>query len=234
MRNTMIRSLAIGLFAIILLAGIRPAFSIGFGVYGGGGGGRADLLHQDTTVDYTVNQGFYGGGILFESGSHSEEGYHNRLSIGMEGITANGGKYDYKALWRVNLINTFAFRMYATEKIRFWIGPQIGAHVLTGLTATYRNSEWSGSFKEKYWIMTAAAAPSLAPAVWWYEYQQPVWKRTVGLFAHPGLALGLNFQLGETAFFTAECGFRIGLFALSKTGVNYEGFCNAGFIFGSI
>lgn len=221
-----------------MLAVSSPLFATGFGIYGTGGIGKADMLsfHHDGdyTVNYSLKNSFYGGGILLESGDDAA-GYHNRLSLGLEGITAYGGVHQYRMLIRPHLNNVFAFKIAGNESFRFWIGPMLGINLLTGLIPTTRHHEWSFE-RNRYSLAALGSSPSQLVQAYglYYIYYDHIWERTVGVSIPIGLVIGINVKLGESAAFTLEAGFRCGLFVLTKTGFNYEGYANAGFIFGAI
>ncbi len=216
-----------------------PGFPVGFGVYGTGGGGRVDILtlhkNNDYTVRYSMNQVFYGGGILIESGKGADEGFYNRISFGVEGDSTFGGRYEYRRLFRAHITNVFAFRVAGTEKFRFWMGPLIGVHLLTGLGEISRHDTWDQDKNRMAHLLTLAGLPSsLWPAGYYYHHYDHIWQRTYGVFIPVGVALGVNIMFNESAGMTVEGGFRCGLFHLTKTGFNYEGYLNAGFVFGAI
>lgn len=224
------------LFFILMAS--APGFPVGFGVYGTGGGGQVDVLtlhsNNDYTVRYSMKHAFYGGGLLIESGTNAEEGYHNRISFGMEGISTFGGRYDYRRLFRAHITNVFAFRIAGSEKFRLWMGPLIGLHIITGLGHTSRHDTWDKDKNRLGHLLTAALEPNLQPAGFYYHHFSPVWERTYGVFVPIGAALGANIRLAESASMTVEGGFRCGLYYLTKTGFDYEGYLNAGFVFGAI
>jgi hypothetical protein len=224
-------------FLIIIFS--APAFSMGFGVYGTGGYGKVDMMKlvnngSDYKVIYSMENAIYGGGFLFESGTEAD-GFHNRLNLGVEGTTTDHGKYDYEHLIRAKIENVFAFRIAGNEKIRSWIGPLIGFNVLTGLTNTTRNDRWSDE-RVKYSLAALAATTSDAFKYYglYYIYQERVWKRTYGVFIPIGLAVGVNFNIASSVALTVEGGFRCGYYYLRNSGFNYEGYLNAGIIFGAI
>jgi len=227
--------LVIPFFVLLLSA---PAFPLGFGLYGTGGYGNVDMMRiidngNDYRVMYSIRNSLYGGGIVLESGDQSES-YHNRFNAGVDGSTLSGGRYQFNRFMRVKLDNVFAFRLAESERVRFWMGPLLGLHLLTGLTPTSRNSEWPGD-KLKYHL----AALSMAPAVFqpfglYYLFVDHVWKRKFGVFIPVGIALGVNIRLAESAALTLEAGFRCAFYFLRNGGFNYEGYANAGFIFGAI
>jgi hypothetical protein len=211
---------------------------MGFGLYGTGGLGRVDMLTiksgGDYRVDYSVNNTFYGGGILFESGS-AGEGYHNRVTINAEANSSFDAGYDYRLMTRIGINNLFAFQMVDKGPVRFFIGPLLGINIITGLAPTTRNEEW-GPNRLKYSLAALAASgdPSFATYGLYYIYMDHIWERRLGAFIPIGIALGTNIMLGSSAAITLEAGFRCGLYILKKAGFNYEGYLNAGFIFGAI
>ncbi len=220
----------------LLIALASPAYPAGFGIYGTGGGGQVDMTriksNGDYSVIYSVKNAFYGGGLIFESGGDGSVGYRNRLAIGFEGIASFGGEKDYRRLMRAHLNNVFAFTVADGETVSFWIGPLIGAHLLTGHHATTRNKEWSKNRKNNYLLLLLASPPSAASYGLYYLHFDTIWERSVGVFVPIGLALGLQFRIGENARIAIEAGFRCGAYFMAKGGFNYEGYSNAGFIFG--
>jgi hypothetical protein len=228
--------LFISLFYIITISG--PVFSMGFGFYGTGGYGKTDMLklvdhNSDYKVDYSVNNAMYGGGFIFETGTESE-GYHNRLNLGLEGSTTFAGRYDYKRLMRTKIENVFAFRIAGREQVRFWIGPLIGFNLLSGLTNTTRNDRWSSERVRYYCAALTPTPQAFQHYGLYYIFLERVWKRTYGVFIPIGIALGININLASNAAITLEGGFRCGFYHLRNSGFNYEGYANAGFIFGTI
>jgi hypothetical protein len=224
-------------FFIIVLAS-APAFSTGFGLYGTGGYGRVDMLKSvdhgnDYKVKYSNDNLLYGGGLLLESGNEVE-GYHNRFGIGVEGSKSFSGRYEFRHLMRLKIENVFAFRVAGNEQIRFWLGPLLGVNLLTGLSNTTRNNKWSDDKLKNHLIVLVWSPPASQAYGFYYIYLERVWKRTSGILIPIGLAMGINFKLAESATLTLEAGFRCGLYHLRNTGLNYEGYMNAGFIFGVI
>lgn len=235
-RYTMKKIFIISLFLIIIFS--APVFSIGFGIYGTGGYGKVDMLklvdnNSDYRVKYSMENALYGGGILFESGTESED-YHNRLNLGLEGSTVYAGRFDYNRLIRTKIENVFAFRVAGSEQVRFWIGPLIGFNLLTGLSNTTRNDRWTGQRIKYYLTALAATPPAFQYYGLYYIFLERIWKRTFGVFIPIGIALGTNINLASNVAITLEGGFRCGFYNLRSNGFNYEGYVNAGFIFGAI
>ncbi len=225
------------LSSLIILFYSLPAFSAGFGVYGSFGGGKTDMLKPkgdgDYRVDYSQTGLFYGGGILIESGDAADGGFHNRFHLCIEGTRIYGGRYEYKRLIRTGFINTFAFRIAGNDRVRFWIGPLLGAQLITGLIGDYRKHTWGRDKRDTFIALAAVSPPSVQSYALYYLYYDRVWRRTFGTFIPVGMALGLNIALGESAAFMIEGGFRCGLYVLTNAGFNYEGYGNMGFIFGA-
>jgi hypothetical protein len=227
----------ISLFYLIMIS--APVFSMGFGLYGTGGYGKVDMLKlvdngSDYRVKYSIENSVYGGGFIIETGTESD-GYHNRLNLGLEGSTTFAGRFDYKRLMRTKIENVFAFRIAGKEQVRFWIGPLLGFNLLTGLTNTTRNDRWSGD-RVKYYLTALASTTSQAFHYYglYYIFLEQVWKRTFGVFIPIGIAIGININLSSNAAITLEGGFRCGFYQLRNGGFNYEGYANAGFIFGAM
>ena len=225
--------------SILFLVGFcAPVFATGFGFYGTGGYGKVDMLkpvdnYSDYRVKYSAENSFYGGGIMWESGNESE-GYHNRLNAGIEGSDTYGGRYDYRRLIRAKIENVFAFRIAGSHHVRFWIGPLLGLNLLTGLSDTTRNALWSTD-RVDYYLSAFASASTLGQLYGlYYIYLDRVWRRTFGVYIPIGIALGLNIRLGENIALTLEGGFRCGFYVLKNVGFNYEGYMNAGCMFGAI
>ncbi|HOT44788.1 MAG TPA: hypothetical protein PLM53_03065 [Spirochaetota bacterium] len=222
-----------------MLALSIPAFPVGFGFYGTGGYGRVDMMKiidngNDYRVIYSTNNSVYGGGLLLESGSDSGA-YHNRLNFGVEGSTLSGGRYRFSRFMRAAIDNVFAFRLAESEAVRFWMGPLIGIQLLTGHAASTRNSEWpDDKFKYHLSLLSMAASPVTQLGGLYYLSIDHVWKRKFGVFIPLGVAMGINIRMGENAALTVEGGFRCGLYYLRNAGFNYEGYGNAGFIFGAM
>jgi hypothetical protein len=215
-----------------------PVFSMGFGLYGTGGYGKVDMLkpvynNSDYRVKYSMENSVYGGGFIFESGIESEV-YHNRLNVGLEGSTAFAGRFDYKGLMRTKIENVFAFRMAGNKQVRFWIGPLIGFNLLSGLTNTTRNDRWSSDIVKNYLAALLPTPQAFQYYGLYYIFLERVWKRTYGVFIPIGIALGININLASNVAMTLEGGFRFGFYHLRNSGFNYEGYANAGFIFGAI
>ncbi len=213
-----------------------PAFPAAFGFYGTGGYGRVDMteLDEDTRdydyrVKYSTDSALYGGGITIETGDSSNS-FHNRLNLGLAGLTSWGGQYDYRYLLRASIDNIFTIRIAESERMRFWIGPLIGFHLITGLTSSTRSKEWSDEKIAEYNVTFSTPTP----ASMYYLYIDEVWARTYGIFIPIGIATGLNIKLGQSAAITVEAGFRCGLYYLQDTGFNYEGYASVGFLFGTI
>jgi hypothetical protein len=230
------KSLVISFFVLVMSA---PAFPIGFGFYGTGGYGKVDMMKiidngNDYRVMYSTENSVYGAGLLLESGGDSES-YHNRLNAGVEGSKLYGGRYQFHRFMRAKIDNVFAFRLAESDRVRFWMGPLIGIHLLTGLASTTRNSEWA-SDKLKYHLAALAAATNNDVRLFglYYLYIDNLWKRKFGVFIPIGVAMGVNIRLGENAAMTVEAGFRCGFYFLRNGGFNYEGYGNAGFIFGAM
>ena len=229
------KMLIITLFLAVMSS--APLFSMGFGVYGTGGYGKVDMLklvdnNSDYRVKYSLENAMYGGGILFESGNDAD-GYHNRLNLGLEGSSVYGGPFDYKRLVRVKIENVFAFRVAGNESIRFWVGPLIGINFLTGLSNTTRNDRWSGDRVKLYLNTLLLNPPAFLYGVY-YIYFERIWKRAFGVFIPIGIALGINIKIATSVTLTLEGGFRCGFYNLRSSGFNYEGYGNAGVIFGAI
>ncbi len=227
------------LCSVFLIMISTSAFASGFGLYGTGGYGKVDMLTlinngSDYKVNYSAEGFFYGGGLLVESGNESE-GYHNRFNMGLEGSAKSDGRFSYRSLMRAKIENVFAFRIAGTDQVRFWMGPLLGIQFLTALTNATRSDRWSDD-KMKY-AMSALLLSNNASFQnfgLYYIYFDRVWKRVPGVFIPVGIAVGTNIKLGESAAFTVEAGFRCGFYYLRKGGFNYEGYANAGFIFGAI
>ncbi|MBN2158649.1 MAG: hypothetical protein JW807_04585 [Spirochaetes bacterium] len=214
-----------------------PAYPFGFGIYGSIGGGKTDVLswsNDDYEVDYSYTHMYYGGGIIFESADEEDGIFHNRLDLGVEGMSVYAGRHDYRMLIKPGLVNTFAFRVAGNERVRFWIGPQIGFQLLTGLKQTTRRKTWGQARKDTLAVLMVLAPPATQLYGWYYLNRDPVWKRTIGAAVPVGLALGVNIAMTETAAFFIEGGVRCGLLALTGAGFNYEGYSHIGFIFGAI
>ena len=225
----------ITLFLIIIFS--APVFPMGFGLYGTGGYGKVDMLklvdnNSDYRVKYSVEHAIYGGGFLIETGDDAD-GYHNRLNIGLEGSSAYGGQFDYKRLIRVKIENVFAFRVAGNERVRFWLGPLIGFNVLTGLSNTTRNDRWSSSRVRAY-LAPLLSSPTAFTYGVYYIFFERIWKRSSGFYIPIGIALGINIKIASNTAITLEGGFRCGIYYLRHGGFNYEGYANAGFIFGAI
>jgi hypothetical protein len=220
----------------VLLCSI-PAFSAGFGIYGSFGGGKTDMLkprgNSDYRVDYSQTGLLYGGGMLIESEGTADADFHNRFSLCIEGARIYGGRYEYQRLIRTGFINTFAFRIAGNDRFRFWIGPLIGAQLITGLMGDYRRHTWSSDKRDAFIALAAVSPPDVQTYALYYLYYDRVWRRTFGTFIPVGMALGLNIALGESASFMIEGGFRCGLYVLTNAGFNYEGYGNMGFVFGA-
>ncbi len=229
------KTLVVSFFVLLMSA---PAFPIGFGFYGTGGYGKVDMMRivdngNDYRVVYSTKNSVYGAGLLLESGNESDT-YHNRLNAGVEGSTLAGGRFQFRRFMRAKIENVFAFRLAESEIVRFWMGPLIGIQLLTGHASSTRNSEW-GSDKFKYHLTALASAPPTYQLYGlYYLYFDHVWKRKFGVFIPVGIALGVNIRLGENAALTLEGGFRCGFYYLRNGGFNYEGYANAGFIFGAM
>jgi hypothetical protein len=155
--------------------------------------------------------------------------------MGLEGSTTFVNRYSYRRLIRAKIENVFAFRVAGTDRVRFWLGPLIGVNLLTGLINTTRNDRWSSQrIKSSLNVLAQPAAAAFQSYGLYYIYFDRIWKRTAGVFIPVGIATGINIKLGESAALTLEGGFRFGFYYLRNGGVNYEGYVNAGFIFGVI
>ncbi len=226
------------LFGLIMLS--TPVFPAGFGFFGTGGYGKVDMMRiidngSDYRVTYSSKHSLYGAGLMLETGDESKE-YHNRLNAGVDGAAIEGGRFQYRRSMRFKIDNVFAFRIAGNEQVRFWIGPLIGIHLLTGHAKSTRNSEWSTDKLQYH--MLAIWSP-LIPNDYrlyglYYIYSEKIWKRKFGVFIPVGLALGFNITLAENAALTVEAGFRCGFYSLRNSGFNYEGYGNVGFLFGAI
>ncbi|MBN2079835.1 MAG: hypothetical protein JW838_12785 [Spirochaetes bacterium] len=227
---------AIVLLPLILLL-VTPAFAAGFGVYGTGGGGKVDMMRiksdGDYNVIYSMKNVFYGGGVFLESGGDESSAFQNRLAFGAEGVSTFGGECEYRRLMRVSLNNVFTFRVAGNEKYRFWIGPLIGLHFLTGLHSTTRNEVWSKNKKNNITMLSLLGSSTTFAYGLYYLHYETVWHRRLGFFIPLGLALGVNVGLSESVRIALEAGFRCGPYYLGKGGFNYEGYGNFGFIFGA-
>jgi hypothetical protein len=154
------KSIRFAAFLLAAAAFAQPAFSMGFGFIGTGGIGKTDYLSSRSgddiyKVDYSKVNAFYGGGLLFDTGN-PEDGYHNRIGLTLEGVSTTGGRYNFKHVFRGGFVNTFAFKAAGSEGFRFWLGPLIGLHYLTGKYETHRNQEWSPD--RKRWFVAANLA----------------------------------------------------------------------------
>ena len=225
------------LFSLFLFLAVA-AFSAGFGVFGTGGGGKVDMMRVksdgDYRVIYSMKNAFYGGGIFFEGGGYDSSAYRNRLALGAEGVSTFGGECEYSRLMRINLTNVFTFRVAGNDQFRFWIGPLIGAHFLTGLHSTTRNEVWSKNKKDRFWLLAISGTPEIATYGLYYLHYATVWQRRLGFFIPLGLALGADVKIGDSVQIALEGGFRCGPYYLGKGGFNYEGYGNVGFIFGAM
>lgn len=217
---------------ITLIIAAAPAFPLGFGIYGTGGGGRSDSLLKDYSVDYSFNHYSYGGGILFESGDE-DSSFHNRTSIQVQPYEAQSPKNSYRKLLEFGLEHTWAFGIASNDRVRFWIGPGAGMQLITGRVKTYRRKEWSRDQKDNFTLLAVANPAASLPMVWYLNYD-PVWKRTTGSLLYLTGALGVNVALGRTAWFFVEAGARVGYQYLSTHAFAYEGYGKIGFIFGRI
>lgn len=226
---------AIVLLSLILFLA-SPAFSAGFGIYGTGGGGKVDMMRirgdGDYNVIYSMKNAFYGGGIFLEGGGDDSSAYRNRFALGAEGMSTFGGECEYSRLLRVTLNNVFTFRVAGNERYRLWIGPLIGLHFLTGLHSTTRDEVLSKHRKNNIRALALLGSPPVAAYGLYYLHYETVWQRRMGFFIPLGIALGVNFTLGESVQIALEGGFRCGALYLGKGGFHYEGYGNVGFIFG--
>ncbi len=227
------------LFGLLILS--SPAFPAGFGFYGTGGYGKVDMMRiidngGDYRVTYSSKHSLYGAGLMLETGDESKE-YHNRLNAGIEGSTIEGGRFQYRRFMRFKIDNVFAFRIAGNEQVRFWIGPLIGIHLLTGHAKSTRNSEWStDKFNYHFYglLLLNTTNPIFTAYGINYLLFDHIWKRKFGVFIPIGLALGFNITLAENAALTVEAGFRCGFYFIRNSGFNYEGYGNVGFLFGAI
>ncbi|MBP7738477.1 MAG: hypothetical protein KA369_21060 [Spirochaetes bacterium] len=223
-------------FGLLLIS--APAFPIGFGFYGTGGYGKVDMMRfidngNDYRVMYSIKNSVYGAGLILESGDDSKN-YHNRLNAGVEGSYPMGGRYQFRRFMRAKIDNIFAFRVAGNEQVRFWLGPLIGIQLLTGHVRTTRDSEWSFYKRSNHLSLLSYAPPVYLLYGLYYMYYENLWKRKYGIFIPVGIAMGVNIRLSENAAITVEGGFRCGFYFIRNGGFNYEGYANAGFIFGAI
>lgn len=188
---------------VVVLIGLTcamPAYPVGLGAYITGSGGKA--WHQSGALQEADAYGLrrrymkdypsvvYGAGLLLDSDPDSDGVFNYRLSIGYERMNVlAANRID---LNRINIINTFGFRLFRNDIFKLWIGPQLGIDYWWGNEAhnTYDINPYMH-------MMPGVALPPIS------------FKRCYRMVGFAGgLALGMNFNLTNRVTLSLETGAR--------------------------
>jgi len=116
-----------GLFFAAMIMVSSPLMAIGLGAYTTGSAASYSCTlydDYDSTFDLDVSQ--FGAGFVLDTAVAKDRVFNYRLNVELTGLSAeteSGSAYDGFAF---NVFNTFGFGIVRTEKVRFWLGPQIG------------------------------------------------------------------------------------------------------------
>jgi hypothetical protein len=183
---------------LLCLAYQRPAYSVGLGGYISGSGGKdwhksgalyvADyygLKHRYMKASGSVA---YGAGLMMDTDPDSNGIFNYRLNLGYD--RANVLATNRIDLNRVNLINTFGFRLFRNDTIKLWLGPQFGINY------------WWGNESRVTHDMIVIMPPLLSalPVSFQRKYQM--------IGGTGGIALGTNINLGGSVTLSIEAGCR--------------------------
>ncbi|MBN1497307.1 MAG: hypothetical protein JXA07_11095 [Spirochaetes bacterium] len=181
----MIKKIFICLLFVIAVP-ISSAWAAGIGAYGTGGVAFT-TWYYDGTKGGTTQDYFYGGGLIVDSNAARNTLFNYRFTAGYERFVVTDPDLDYEGdpIHRVSMTHTFGFGIARSEAVRFWIGPRIGLHYLF-LNKSYTEWEFSpflGMLPQKVKIDLDALGVDVL------------------------LALGLNFNIGQTVTLFIDLGF---------------------------
>ena len=183
-----------------LLALVTTAHAAGIGLYGAGGTPMINWKYNRTDFGSTTDH-CYGGGLVVDSAVAKDTLFNYRFTAGYERygsdnrflFTEPGSKTAHK----FDMCHSFGFGLVRTEAMRFWVGPQIGAHYI-------HSSDFP---HDRYAIIPYYYLPGtglvysvggLLPA--------PHTKKASAIGVDVLLALGVNFNIGELVTLFAEIG----------------------------
>lgn len=192
------------------------------------------MIHTQSSLHQIHNNYLIGGGLIFQTSIHRRGLYNYRLNLGFEKIyiphTTKLGT-DFSDIYRVNLFNTIAYSIYKRKNYNFWIGPQIGFHILRG----YKYLNDSKSNKYTMMLISSMVDPFLRIIFIDYPFINRYEKINDFIFSFAP-EIGVDLNLTDIVILSLESGLRIGIhLPINKkdfgTLYRYEGFFNLSFLF---
>jgi hypothetical protein len=181
----------------------NTAYAVGLGIYGSGGTSLSNWKYDDNkyncgnTTDY-----FYGGGFIVDSAVAKNQLLNYRFSMGYEQYGSHDPSIhetesSNRTAHKFDMSHTFGFGLVKSAAIRFWIGPQIGAHCLYSLNFPHDRY----SIIPPYYIysMLSSNTGSLLPV--------SHTKKLLAVGIDALLAIGININIGDYTTLFAEVGF---------------------------
>ncbi|MBN2160404.1 MAG: hypothetical protein JW807_13500 [Spirochaetes bacterium] len=194
---------------ICLILTTSHAWTVGIGAYGAGGVSssrwNANSKEASRTSDY-----FYGGGLIIDSAVARDVLLNYRFKGGYEKYLFQGfGSVSTgRPISRVNTSHTFGFGIVRKEKVRFWIGPQLGLGYIWG--------------ERKFTDYTIFVNSSFTGPLYQYvPYRSGVSYKFVSM--NLGLELGLNINIGNYVTLFIDCGFGYGVNISTNLRTDIEG-----------
>ncbi len=197
--------------SVFMLTAVAMAFGIGgYGTIGGG----------NTLYDFSKYEWFAtgnlkesenwagGGGLIMDSNLATDRIFNWRMKLGGERLYAD--RESEMQLVRLSMSHTFGFGIVRTERVRLWLGPQIGV-----------SYSWGDRTKERYYYgianlglkwQTAFLPTSLISP---YNFVYGVFRDKISKIRYGGidfgLVLGLNINLGDYVTIGPEVGIKYAL-----------------------
>jgi hypothetical protein len=193
--NKIVTILFMVVLALFACAGeVRAA---GVGVYGTIGGGRMNYALSNIIGTYNaIAETMSGGcGFIADTNLGNDRLFNYRFRAGYEYQKTDSGIADHYQ--RVQASNIFGFGVYHHERVRVWVGPQIGIGYQWGNNRYYRYSNIS---------VNGVVLPM--------RISDPA-----GYFGiHIGMAAGVNVAITPVISIPVECGFRYTLWVDLRKG----------------
>jgi len=173
-----------GLFVAAMILFSSPLMAVGLGVYLTGQGGSYSCSPSDSTYDsFDLSTSEFGIGFVLDTTVAKDKIFNYRLNIELTNISATPEDGDSFSGVGFNIFNTFGFGVVRKEKVRLWIGPQIGfGYFYADTTSTYYSSYYG---YESYTTSVDGVRLSIGPMV------------------------GLNINLGPVVSLCFDTGFRV-------------------------
>ena len=141
------------------------AHAIGIGGYLTSASGSYDLTYENQDTDYETEDSTtiskIGYGFILDTAVQKDTLFNYRLNLGYSFFSLKGDDFPDVDGSDYHVYNSFGFRIIRTDKIRFWVGPQIGLGFLYGEYDEDEAGDTSSDFGTFYYTLGAVAGMNI-------------------------------------------------------------------------